>query len=114
MWIQVYHNQDGTENFPDKPVFQVPKKGFCDFMSSTYKHSMFDSLREHSNLPAPEDCPVSPKKFQIKDWVLNVGRFSAMAKAGMYRVDMFASQDHEDSHITKVGVRMFTEVRKKE
>lgn len=114
MWIQVFHNSDGSENFPEKPVFQVPKKAFCDFMNSTYRHHMFDSLREHSNFPKPEECPVNPSKFQIKDWLFNVGKFSSMAKVGMYRVDMFVSQDHEESHITKLGVSMFSEVKKKE
>lgn len=114
MWVQVYHNQDGSEEFPEKPIFQIPKNGICDWMNTTYRHSFFDSLKVNSNLPAPEDCPINPKQFQIKDAILNFGRYSSMAKAGMYRVDMFISQDHEDSHVTKLGMRMFSEVKKKE
>jgi hypothetical protein len=34
-------------------------------------------------------------------------------KPGMWRVDMFMSQDHEDSHITKIGLQIFAKIEEK-
>lgn len=112
MWIQVFHNAEGKEEFSEKPLFSVPKKAFCDFMGSTYKSHLFDSIKEHSNLPHPEDCPVKPNKFQITNWIFNPGKYRAMARVGLYRINLFISQDHEDSHVTKLGISVFSEVRK--
>lgn len=112
MWVQVFHNAEGKEEFGEKPLFQVPKKGVCDFMASTYRNHLFDSIKEHSNLPHPDECPVTPRKFEIKNWIFNPGKYRAMARPGMYRIDLFISQDHEESHVTKLGVRVLSEVKK--
>lgn len=63
MWIQVYHNAEGKEEFGEKPFLQVPKKGFCQFMQTTYKDRLYSLIKDHSNFPKPEDCPVKAVIF---------------------------------------------------
>lgn len=59
MWIQAFHNAEGKEEFGEKPFIAMPKKGLCDFMNSTYKDKFYPELKDYSNFPAPEDCPVA-------------------------------------------------------
>lgn len=58
MWIQAYHNAEGKEEFSEKPSFSLPKKGICKFMDTTYRQYFWDQLKETSNFPSPETCPV--------------------------------------------------------
>lgn len=44
----------------------------------------------------------------------NVAKYSSMAKPGLWKINLFASQDHEDSHVTKMGVSIFTSVTQEE
>lgn len=71
MWIQVFHNPDGKEEFGQKPFLSVPKKGFCDFMSTTYKDRLYDSIKDFSNLPQPDECPVKAvRSIKLKNSLL--------------------------------------------
>ena len=63
MWIQVFHNPDGKEEFGEKPFLTMPKKGFCDFMSTTYKDRLYESIKDFSNLPTPDECPVKAVSY---------------------------------------------------
>lgn len=58
MWVQVFHNPEGKEEFGEKPFLTVPKKGFCDFMQTTYKERLYEHVKDYSNLPHPDECPV--------------------------------------------------------
>lgn len=132
MWVQAYHNAEGKEEFGDKPFLTMPKKGFCDFMSTTYKERFYDKIKDYSNLPHPDECPVTKvsdkfvdsknflnlikfqKHFSIKNYPFDGEKYKALAKPGMWRIDLFLSQDHEDSHATKIGVSIFASVTKSE
>lgn len=57
MWVQIYHNAEGKEEFA-KPYLSVPKKGFCEFMKTTYKNMLYSQIKDYSNLPHPEECPI--------------------------------------------------------
>lgn len=46
----------------------------------------------------------------MTDLPFNVGKYSAMAKPGLWRIDLFVSQDHDGSHVTKIGVSIFSSV----
>ncbi|CAG9809416.1 unnamed protein product [Chironomus riparius] len=113
-WIQIYRNEDGSENFDEKPLISIPKKEFCEFMKTTYKQYFWESLEKSSNLPPPETCPIKAGNYWIKDYIFDGGKYKSFAKGGGYRVDMFVSQDHEESHITKMGVQIFGKVEEKE
>lgn len=58
MWVEAFHNPDGKEEFPEKPFLSMKKKGFCEFMSTVYKERLYPSIKDYSNLPNPDDCPV--------------------------------------------------------
>lgn len=132
MWVQVFHNAEGKEEFGEKPFLTVPKKGFCDFMQTTYKERLYEYVKDYSNLPHPDECPLKAvsfnlslkcssnfiesfqKHFEIKDYPFDGGKYKALARPGMWRIDLFVSQDHEDSHVTKMGLSIYTSVTQEE
>lgn len=65
MWLNVYHNAEGKEEFGEKPFLSLPKKAFCEFMKSTYKDKLYESIKDYSNLPSPDECPVKAVNIQI-------------------------------------------------
>lgn len=71
MWLNVYHNAAGEEDFGEKPILALPKKAFCDFMQSTYKDKLYSSIKDYSNLPNPDDCPVKA----VNNFVLFMQQF---------------------------------------
>lgn len=58
MWIQVFHNAEGKEEFGEKPMLNVPKRTICEFMQTTYKDRIYPLIKDCSNFPAPDDCPI--------------------------------------------------------
>lgn len=58
MWVKVYYNKEGKEEFGEKPFMSLPKKGFCEFMQSTYKDHLYDRIKDYSDFPAPDECPI--------------------------------------------------------
>lgn len=58
MWIQAFHNAEGKEEFGEKPYISLPKKAFCEFMKTSYKERLYPQIKDYSNLPNPDDCPV--------------------------------------------------------
>lgn len=57
---------------------------------------------------------ILQKHFEIKDYPFDAGKYKALARPGLWRIDLFVSQDHEDSHITKMGLSIFTSVTQEE
>lgn len=58
MWIKVYHNAEGKEEFGEKPFLSMPKKAFCEFMKTTYKDRLYSHIKDYSNFPDPDECPI--------------------------------------------------------
>lgn len=58
MWIQAYHNKENKEEFGEKPLFSVPKRGLCKFADTTYRHFFYEKIKDFSNLPTPDTCPI--------------------------------------------------------
>lgn len=58
MWVQAFHNAEGKEEFGEKPYISMPKKGFCEFMKTAYKERLYPTIKDYSNLPHPDECPV--------------------------------------------------------
>ncbi|KAG5672325.1 hypothetical protein PVAND_002459 [Polypedilum vanderplanki] len=110
-WIQLFHNKEFKEEFSsDKPMITIPKQDICQFVNSTYRTHMWEHLKDFSNFPEPGTCPIAAGEYYLKDYIHNGHRFKAFMKPGLIRIDMFVSQDHEDTHITKNGVRIFAKI----
>lgn len=126
-----------SENFDEKPLVSLPKKEFCEFLNTTYRQYMWNSLENTSNFPSPGTCPVkavsclfkgyfkvifyffpfffiNQGKYYLKDYIYNAEKYKSFAKDGGYRIDLFVSQDHKESHVTKMGVRIFFKVEERE
>lgn len=74
MWVQAFHNAEGKEEFGEKPFISMPKKGVCEFLKGPYKERLYPQVKDHSNLPDPEECPikaVSPLITCTKSFFIN-------------------------------------------
>lgn len=58
MWIKAFHNKENKEEFAERPTFALPKKGTCDFANTTYRQYFWDKVKDFSNLPSPDTCPI--------------------------------------------------------
>lgn len=65
MWVQVYHNAEGKEEFGEKPFLSLPKKAFCEFMKTTYNDKLYPHVKDHSNFPDPQECPVKAVRYCV-------------------------------------------------
>lgn len=57
---------------------------------------------------------IHQNHFSIKDLVVNMEKYSSMGRPGMWKVALFVSQDHDDSHVTKMGINILTLVEQTE
>ncbi|XP_064552571.1 uncharacterized protein CheA87a [Drosophila montana] len=72
---------DKYGTFMDLPVI-----GSCDLMSTYYKDFFYEKLKDYSNAPHPDDCPLAPQKFHLKDYPINSSQLGKFLQAGDYRV----------------------------
>jgi hypothetical protein len=42
----------------DQPYYATPKKGFCDFWATNYKQYAYPYMKDFTNLPGPNECPI--------------------------------------------------------
>lgn len=52
----------------------------------------------------------SQNHYYLKDYIFNGEKYKQFMRPGMGKIDMFTSQDHGDSHVTKIGVSIFIKV----
>ena len=56
--IEVFHNAEGKEEFGEKAFMSLKNTPVCKFMTTLYKDKLYKQIKDYSNLPAPEECPV--------------------------------------------------------
>ncbi|XP_022221908.2 uncharacterized protein LOC111073742 [Drosophila obscura] len=100
----IYRAQDPKGEF--KEVVDLPRIGVCDAMKIYYKDFLYEKLKEHSNAPEPDTCPLPPEHYHLKDYPLDVHWLKMLMDPGYYRVE---SQLLKEDHI-KLAYRAFIQV----
>ncbi|XP_037030978.1 uncharacterized protein LOC119070649 [Bradysia coprophila] len=83
----------------------IPKLGVCTFMKTVYKVYLFPILKECSNLPDPETCPITKAKYHAK-CELDVVVAQSFAKKGFYKIyaDLYNDGHHETGIVLRGSV----------
>lgn len=74
---------------------ELPLMGTCELMSSYYKNFLYEKLKDYSNAPHPDNCPLSPQDYYLKDYPLDSSKFKKFLTPGYYRVVGKLLKDHE-------------------
>jgi Protein of unknown function (DUF1091) len=57
--IVVYQNEEGKEEFDDA-LIEFPPKKVCEFLKTTYKKHFYERIKDTTNFPHFDTCPVEP------------------------------------------------------
>ncbi|KAH8383308.1 hypothetical protein KR009_007971 [Drosophila setifemur] len=77
-------------------VLNMPHMGVCDVMKSYYKEVLYEKLKEYSNAPHPNTCPLPPEHYHLDDYPLDVHLLKKLMTPGHYR---FVSRLMKGEHI---------------
>lgn len=83
-----------------------PRVGFCAFLKTVYKKYFYEKVKEHSNLPHYDTCPLTPQKYWVKDYPFDANNLRALLKPGFYRAEAFLLHDS----VAKTGFHLFGSV----
>ncbi|XP_017140105.2 uncharacterized protein LOC108154351 [Drosophila miranda] len=73
----------------------MPRLGVCDVMKTYYKEFLYEKLKEHSNAPHPDSCPLPPENYHLKDYPLDVHQLKKILVPGYYRIESkLLKEDH--------------------
>ncbi|KAH8247671.1 hypothetical protein KR038_007764 [Drosophila bunnanda] len=67
-------------------VIDLPELGLCDVMKTYYKEFFYEKLKEYSNAPHPNTCPLPPDHYELEDFPLDVHLFKKLLLPGYYRI----------------------------
>lgn len=74
---------------PDKALAlykQLPPLGVCQLMSTYYKNYFYDTLKNYSNAPDPDTCPLPPENYQMTDYPIDASSLKKRLQPGYYRI----------------------------
>ncbi|EDV92947.1 uncharacterized protein LOC6564379 [Drosophila grimshawi] len=86
--------KDSSEK--DYSMFKdVPIMGACELMDTYYRRFFYDTLKDYSNAPHPDNCPLAPTELQIKDYPLNASMLKKLLTPGFYLLNGQVLKDDE-------------------
>ena len=100
--------QNEQEEFEEYVKF--PEIGACVFMQSIYKNYFYDEIKNYSNLPSYDTCPVPMGKYEVKEYPMDAKMFEKHMEPGIYRVSAYLLKDSD----VKSGVIFNIGIKKKE
>ncbi|KAM8706842.1 hypothetical protein ACLKA7_011010 [Drosophila subpalustris] len=74
---------------------ELPLMGTCQLMATYYKNLFYEKLKEYSNAPHPDNCPLSPQDYYLKDYPIDSSKFQKFLIPGYYRMIGQLVKDHE-------------------
>lgn len=83
------------EDDPDPLIINLPKMGVCEMMGDLYKSLFYDTIKDYSNAPDPNVCPVPKGNYLIKDYPYDLVLLSNFMSPGFYRLESQLSYNNE-------------------
>lgn len=105
--ITVFRGDEKDKEF--SKFLKFPRVGVCNFMKTIYKKYFYETIKDYSNLPHYDKCPVTKEKYVIKEYPFDASKFKHMAKPGFYRIEAFVINGDE----AKAGVHLCGSVEEK-
>ncbi|XP_068153306.1 uncharacterized protein CheA87a [Drosophila tropicalis] len=91
--IKVHRAEKSDDEFEE--FLNIPYLAVCDVMKSYYKELFYESLKEYSNAPHPDTCPLPPEHYHLKDYPLNARHWGNYLIPGYYRLVSKLTKDDE-------------------
>lgn len=88
--MELYRSETEDGNFERQ--LKLPEVGMCHFMKKFYKKHFYESVKDYSNMPHYDTCPVMPKDYWIKDCPFDMDKFKNMMKEGYMYMSIYAVQ----------------------
>ncbi|XP_062540106.1 uncharacterized protein LOC134208021 [Armigeres subalbatus] len=71
------------------------EKPVCEYMTSIYKMYFYDSLKDISNFPHYDTCPLEPADYWFKEYTFDAAEYQAFMKDGQYKMEMYLIKGDE-------------------
>ncbi|KXJ82920.1 hypothetical protein RP20_CCG010572 [Aedes albopictus] len=65
------------------------EKPLCEYMSSIYKMYFYETLKDISNFPHYDKCPLDPAEYWFKDYSFDADEYKAFMRDGHYKIEMY-------------------------
>lgn len=82
--LTVYRTDDPGQEYTKHK--DPPPLGVCQLMSTYYKNFFYDSLKNYSNAPDPNTCPLPPENYQMTNYPIDTSAFKKHMQPGYYRI----------------------------
>jgi len=79
----VSRSVDGDGSYERIMLFEVQ---LCDFMKTYYKDFFYQRIKEYSNAPHPNTCPLPKEQYRLEDYPLDVRVLKKLMTPGHYRI----------------------------
>ncbi|XP_058812950.1 uncharacterized protein LOC131677245 [Topomyia yanbarensis] len=96
----------------DPPVYEEMmniNKPVCDYMKTIYRMYFYDGLKDVSNFPHYETCPLVPAEYWFKDYIFEGEDFAVFLREGRFKLECYLTKEGESlagcistSTVTKV------------
>ncbi|XP_017039751.1 uncharacterized protein LOC108087082 [Drosophila ficusphila] len=83
--------------------FEMP---ICDFMKSVYKEYFYKRIKDYSNAPHPNNCPIPAEDYSMDDFPLDVHLLKKLMLPGHYAIKFYL----EDASSVKLQYKMEMEM----
>ncbi|XP_055617844.1 uncharacterized protein LOC129763099 [Toxorhynchites rutilus septentrionalis] len=80
----------------EPPVYEQmmeSRKSFCKFFNSIYRMYFYEGLKDVSNFPHYETCPLAPADYWFKDYSIEGDQYKAFMKEGRFKVEFYLGKD---------------------
>ncbi|XP_016959728.1 uncharacterized protein LOC108031039 [Drosophila biarmipes] len=93
--LEVYVNRSDEHGGDYEMAYYGAKIGVCKFLKTYYKDFFYDRIKDYSNAPDPDTCPLPEgSHFHLVDYPLDVKLLKSLLKPGHYRIEFKAMLDH--------------------
>lgn len=85
---------------------KTPKIGMCTYWRTIYKQYFYESLKDTSNLPHYDTCPLPAFKFWVRNYIFNGADYQSMMGPGLWKLAFFLF--HKD--VLETGIELYVMV----
>ncbi|KAH8359642.1 hypothetical protein KR093_007986, partial [Drosophila rubida] len=91
--ITIFHKTKHDEEYKESQ--ENLHIGVCDFLASIYKRFLYEKLKDYSNAPHPDTCPLPPEHYHLKDYPFESHKMLKLLRVGHYRIIGKLEKDDE-------------------
>lgn len=71
------------------------EKPVCEYLTSVYRMYFYDQLKDISNFPHYETCPLEPNDYWFKDYSFDGEEYKAFMRDGHFKMEAYLTKGEE-------------------